>query len=136
MTVYGVKAGPPPTDHRPVATACTLTDAGAGDCTTDGDCGASSEVCACEPTGARCVSSLCHVDGDCGRGGYCSPSYSVTIGCNLNGTPTSRRGLDGFFCHTAADQCNNDADCASGETCTWAPEQPGRWICYSPSCSG
>jgi hypothetical protein len=136
MTVYGVKAGPPPTDHRPVATACKPTDAGTSVCATDSDCPSAMEACGCDDTGGACVQALCHVDSDCGAGGYCSPSYDLlVVGCNSNNTPTASREILGFYCHTAADDCNNDSDCMQGQTCGWV-SYLGRWSCVVSACSG
>ena len=143
MTPYGVKPGTPPQEHRPVATLCTRTSA-ANSCATDADCGSASLACACPPPDDApgdgvCVPAFCHVDRDCGAGGYCSPSYEYEYpSCSVFGTPN--RTLVGVFCHTAEDQCNNDDDCGSfamPETCDWTAEngaQPAKWTCDAGVC--
>ncbi len=134
MTVYGVKPGTPPANHRPVAAACPTMPTGS-DCRIDSDC-SSTEICACDadsPSGDnRCVGGLCHLDSDCGSGGYCSPSPDVsTCGSSLSSTVT------GYFCHTANDVCNNDDDCTTGSFCVYSPEgTTGAWFCVSPFCAG
>jgi hypothetical protein len=42
------------------------------------------------------------VDADCGENGYCSPTANT--GCS--------GGLAGYYCHTSADECLDDEDCA------------------------
>ena len=63
----------------------------------------------------------CHVDANCGVGGYCSPSYTGT-GCG---------SLGGYYCHTPSDQCIDDTDCGSGgglSVCTY-DQSVGYWMC-------
>jgi hypothetical protein len=102
-------------------------------CLTDDDC-ATGEVCACasqirgSTTGVgalvtadnRCVASNCRVDADCGSGGVCSADYSARCGT-----------LSAYFCHSAADTCQTDADCC-GDTplCGYQPAL-GHWACQA-----
>ncbi len=94
-------------------------------CAHDTDC-VQGQTCACHmsayvPFGSVCVPGNCRVDADCGPGGFCSPSLD----------PTLCRVIAGYYCHTAADECVNDADCGhSGETCSYLATR-GRWECYS-----
>ena len=93
-------------------------------CFADGDC-AANEACTCATTGNQCVTANCRVDADCGAAGYCSP----TTGGSCSGT-----AVGGFYCHTAGDDCANDADChtpghfQAGEACVWAPTSK-KWTC-------
>ncbi len=94
-------------------------------CFTDGEC-TLSEACRCrESTGDAnvCVAGNCLLDGDCGAGGYCSPS---------RGFDRINLGVDGFWCHTRADECVDDEDCAvdggSDARCTWFPARL-HWAC-------
>ena len=83
------------------------------ECQKDDDCGASS-VCECRNPAKHeanvCVHGNCKTDADC-NGGYCSPS-AVTLSpfCSLD-VPI---GSVGYFCHTPADECTDDADCDPG----------------------
>lgn len=75
-------------------------------CFKDDDCPGKT-VCACrgEHDGLdnRCLKvGNCRVDGDCGPKGTCSPSLGQ---CGYSG------GVQGYFCHSATDECINDADC-------------------------
>ena len=91
-------------------------------CEHDTDC--TGGPCACHGSpytggaGNTCVMGNCRVDSDCGAGGYCSPTYS-TNGCG---------SLGGYYCHTAADQCIDDSDCAGSglEVCAYSS---GNWQC-------
>jgi hypothetical protein len=107
-------------------------------CTTDGDCPAASDVCACQgethgdgEIGSVCVESGCHIDADCGAGGFCSPSGSVSCGDGL--------GTVGWYCHTCSDACVNDADCMTAgmppASCVYDPTV-GHWTCSTGICSG
>jgi len=110
-------------------------------CTTDGDCGAAS-VCVCGAPlasgGGRnpneCVPAQCHIDPDCGPGGYCSPSPSP---CSIPGG-ANFSGVTGYQCHTAKDlctaQCASNADCAdAGHYCEWQSTTAG-WACHFGMC--
>jgi Cys-rich repeat protein len=69
--------------------------------------------------GNTCMPGNCRVDSDCGAGGYCSPSRGSN-GCGY---------VEGYYCHTRADLCVNDSDCAGGNmTCAWSATS-GRWEC-------
>ena len=105
-------------------------------CFTDSNC-PSRTPCLCrsspsDDTANVCVSGgNCTVDSDCGPGGYCSPSRE---GCE-EASP--------YYCHTALDECINDADCPpvdAGElspvsiaTCAYGP-QAQRWACTQLVC--
>ncbi|HTQ43573.1 MAG TPA: hypothetical protein VMI75_12505 [Polyangiaceae bacterium] len=103
-------------------------------CTHDADCG-EGETCACHgstytgDSGNRCVSGDCRVDSDCGAGGYCSPSST--------GGMCGGFSVAGYYCHTAADTCIDDADCSSGSPagCFYSTSA-GHWACASvpPPC--
>lgn len=95
-------------------------------CMHDGDC-ATGSTCVCHGSpyvggeGNTCVAGNCRVDADCGPSGYCSPAYD-TMSCG---------GLLGYFCHTAGDQCVDDADCQDAGTydyCTYS-QTASRWQC-------
>jgi hypothetical protein len=100
-------------------------------CLTDGDC-ASDQVCGCaDQFGGngfhmnRCVQSACHVDADCGPGGYCSPA-----------TNNYCSSLSGYHCHKTTDTCRTAADCPQSHdggvtiprSCAYVPELD-RWAC-------
>jgi hypothetical protein len=95
------------------------------DCVHDSDC-SPGKTCACHGSpyegqlGNSCVPGNCRIDSDCGVGGYCSPTYSPN-GCG---------GLGGYYCHTTADQCVNDSDCADGgfAVCAYVA-MLGHWAC-------
>jgi hypothetical protein len=118
------------------------------ECTNDADC-ADNKPCECRvTTGAvtpnRCVTaSNCRVDADCGPNGFCSPSLlddfcactSVDYCKTLGDTCSSSSGMcacgdscgHGYFCHTPADTCLDDADCATG-TCNFDLAHQS-WLC-------
>jgi hypothetical protein len=111
------------------------------ECATDSDCSGGA-VCQCgaaDPPygreGNTCVQSNCRTDSDCGAGGFCSPSESTSCG--------SRSGVVGYYCHTAADACNNDSDCTdagmgvpnAGGYCAWQP-MVNHWECSYGICAG
>ncbi|MEP7126267.1 MAG: hypothetical protein ABJE95_35375 [Byssovorax sp.] len=106
-------------------------------CSIDADCG-SAGVCDCR-NGASfaantCFHGNCQVDADCGVKGYCSPS-AVGIGpdCNTGVQP----GSYGYFCHTPADECTDDADCPAGMgqgACLLQPDK-ALWGCQVLSCT-
>jgi hypothetical protein len=108
-------------------------------CFVDADCGATG-VCSCQgqtygfgraSPGNRCVASNCRVDTDCGAGGWCSPTASPDCGWFY--------GTQGWYCHTATDECSDDADCppngGSPLHCSYRPEI-GHWKCESGACAG
>jgi hypothetical protein len=101
-------------------------------CESDDDC--PGAVCSCggyAPAmhvaalvgGYVCVTGNCRTDGDCGKGGYCSPSLSA---CSY---------ITEFACHTPMDECVNDSDCAPLSSprvaaCTYS-DSAGHWVCSS-----
>ena len=106
-------------------------------CKADTECGSAS-VCACRNapnfSANTCFHGNCQVDADCGSGGYCSPSaVSLDIYCNM-GVP---QGSYGYFCHTAADECVDDADCPPtpmGQgACFFQPDK-AHWGCQELLC--
>ncbi len=106
-------------------------------CTKDADCGSAS-ICSCRNPAQfqanACFHGNCQIDADCGGGGYCSPS-AVNIGpdCALG----VQQGSYGYFCHTAADECVNDADCPAtmGEPACLFQVDKARWACQSLLCT-
>jgi len=102
------------------------------ECFVDGDC---EHVCACEG-GFRsdfnhCIGGNCRTDADCGRGGFCSPSL---------GSCGHYDKADGYWCHTAEDECVDDTDCGTqpgdfGPYCAWSAEL-GHWACSNQECVG
>jgi len=97
-------------------------------CLTDADCGA-DEACVCGSSYDYpnvCVPTGCHVDSDCGDGGYCSLSRTGLGSC----------GITGFHCHTPNDTCVNADDCCGGAPlCVYAPTS-GTFVCAAPVCAG
>ena len=77
------------------------------ECFTDSTCG-SGATCVCRTSAGGSAANVCDrggncvVDSDCGPGGFCSPS---TTSCYVSPGP--------YYCHTPADTCLNDSDCAS-----------------------
>jgi hypothetical protein len=134
----GVSAHPPAEVHRALAGPCAPTSGdinGQDECTTDAEC--KGGVCSCAPAtrewsgGSRnvCVPANCHTDADCGDKGACSPTVND---CG------SFYGVQGYYCHTAADACTVDAECVQGSNqgaCYYAPEV-GHWTCTYSHCAG
>jgi hypothetical protein len=85
-------------------------------------------VCSCGAANV-CVKGSCHVDSDCGAGGYCSPAIDV---CNR---------FFGYYCHMPADECSDETDCPPSDQriCTPAAATTGgdstntKWICSAAS---
>jgi len=93
-----------------------------------------------------CVtSSNCRVDGDCGPGGYCSPSVlddfcfcpspalcDASDKCYAGNMQVPCACGDacghGYYCHTASDTCVDDEDCGGQGTCNY-DRLAGRWSC-------
>jgi hypothetical protein len=100
-------------------------------CLTDSDCG-DRVPCTCRPTVMDPAANVCEtasncaVDGDCGAGGYCSPSL-VGQFCFCPAAMGDGCG-HGYFCHTPGDKCIDDADCGGGQTCNYALAT-GTWTC-------
>jgi hypothetical protein len=107
-------------------------------CTYDacyGDSECAGGVCACNgatrATNNVCLAGGCRIDADCGGNGYCSP----TLGdCGHYGKAVA------YYCHTAEDECVDDADCTAE-----GPFQPGycayeksigHWKCSTNECAG
>lgn len=102
------------------------------ECVADADCGAGACDCRNEAfSGANvCFRGNCVVDADCG-GGFCSPSgTALTSNCRSN-VPA---GAFGFFCHSAADRCIDDADCGEGSSCLFLPDV-GHFACLEKRCT-
>jgi hypothetical protein len=112
-----------------VPNTCTYDE-----CTADADC--PSAVCDCRNDAHLgqpnvCFKGNCRTDADC-KGDYCSPS-AVHVGFDCIGVPI---GSWGYFCHTATDECVDDADCgAAGKQCIFDVEVV-HWKCMQPACPG
>jgi hypothetical protein len=107
-----------------------VTPGGIGDrcvsdtCATDDDCSATDQrpgVCVCNSNCGRnaCFFGNCAVDSDCGSGRYCSFS-SGRVTCTA-----------GYYCHTANDECADDADC-NGDVCYYGGDH---WKCGNYDCA-
>src|SRR5262249_2411601 len=113
-------------DGGPLRAFCHDGTCRVDQCLADSEC-ATGQVCFCAPTRGTglhfnyCQDSPCAVDAACGPGGVCSPSYAG--GCGV---------LDAYYCHTAADTCQTDADCCVGNTqrCSYQP-MLGHWACQA-----
>jgi hypothetical protein len=88
-------------------------------CVSDADCG-SGQICMCAPLdhGTRCIDAACQSDADCDPGYRCA----LSLGIVWKGEWPSVR------CHSAADECQADADCLEGH-CLW---HDSRWECREP----
>jgi hypothetical protein len=108
-------------------------------CTTDADCTQTGGPCACRPDAQSivaptstasntCLAGDCRVDADCGAGGYCSPSL---------GSCGNYLGVTGYYCHTSADACIDDADCTAhgGGDCRYNDTKKA-WDCETSQCAG
>ena len=107
-------------------------------CSSDSDCG--NDVCICRETALPSVTAdpsrptfcgpagNCKVDSDCGAGGYCSPSAAFQCG-------PGRPDYFGYYCHTPADECTNDSDCAAQGNAFCAYDTGmQRWACSTGMC--
>jgi hypothetical protein len=106
------------------------------ECTVDTDCSGRDSVCSCQgqtrgyagaSPGNRCITGNCRVDSDCGSNGFCSPSTTGLF-----------YGTEGWYCHTANDECVNPSDCAdasAGPNCAFVVET-GHWACISAGGAG
>ena len=113
--------------------ACLRGQCSIDECYADSDC-PSGSLCACASEfggGSRvpsnmCMATQCRLDSDCGQGEVCSPSYGG--GCAT---------LQGFYCHTSADECLTNSDCCeSTPTCGYEPSL-GHWACQQATiCAG
>lgn len=92
--------------NGPGGVRCMPTACSYDDCSSDSDC-PSRVPCLCRDSAADSNANLCvtggncAVDADCGPGGYCSPGGYDDF-CS---TPV-------YFCHTPADTCIDNTDCA------------------------
>ena len=103
------------------------------ECAQDSDCG--SGVCACRVDAYAnaniCQRGNCVTDGDCGANNYCSPSaLSLFNNCRSN-VPA---GSVGYFCHAAADECTDDADCGEQSSCLFFADAK-HWRCLPKRCT-
>ena len=95
-------------------------------CTSDSEC-STGGPCACQGSPYQFESNgcapagNCRVDADCGASGYCSPSGGA--GCSGS--------IAGYYCHVAADECVDDADCksTSGPTACTFDKTKKHWAC-------
>lgn len=103
------------------------------ECTQDSEC-SKGGPCGCELGYASdantCLVGNCQIDSDCGEGGYCSPSMGI-CGTYL--------GIIGYWCHTPADECVDDAECVDPERgpgyCMYSSEAT-HWVCSYSGCVG
>ncbi|MCA9550305.1 MAG: hypothetical protein KC933_09735 [Myxococcales bacterium] len=98
-------------------------------CLQDSDC---EHVCECEGGFGSdhniCLQTgNCNVDADCGAGGFCSPSY---------GDCGDYSGTVAYYCHTAQDECVDDADCGGYPWYCGYDPVGGRWRCSDSHCAG
>ena len=105
------------------------------ECFEDADCGGAN-VCACrvkEAFGVNvCYHGNCQLDADCGAGGYCSPSGIVGPTCTMG----IGAGSVGYFCHTAQDECTDDADCGGESYVCLFSVDAAHWVCQELLCFG
>lgn len=104
-------------------------------CYSDSECASSdgTGVCACGGGfGGNnvCLTSGCRVDGDCGAGGFCSPTL---------GSCGHVETAQAYYCHTAQDECVDDQDCATDAAprgyCAYE-KTIGHWKCSTSECAG
>jgi hypothetical protein len=120
-------------DAGSLFTTCLRGRCAFDQCLSDADCG-NGDVCGCasdyygglgEYNSNVCVTANCHVDADCGPGGYCSPSQGGHC-----------ESFTGFYCHTKADTCVDQAnDCVCGDICVYSPTVGG-FTCALEICGG
>jgi hypothetical protein len=93
------------------------------ECDVGSDCGPAAR---CECFGVRqCIPASCFADSECEAGHRCEPTLALVCG-NLN-APV------GYHCHSAADECQSDADCGN-LSCVFDPEV-SRWACRDNFCT-
>ena len=101
-------------------------------CLSDSDCGSGVCGCASDYYGGNaafhpnvCVQAGCHIDSDCGPGGFCSPSRGR---CG---------SYEGFYCHGSADTCVDPTkDCGGcASACVYTPTI-GAFVCGGAVCNG
>jgi len=95
------------------------------ECYVDDDC-APGTACACGGGSAtsphRCVPGNCRTDADCDPAApFCSPTFDC-------------KGVTGYYCHTAGDECFSDDDC-KGRPSPKCTHNGARWACgWGPNC--
>jgi hypothetical protein len=90
-------------------------------CFHDADCKIGGP-CECQSTGNVCLQGNCRIDADCGAGGSCARSNSMSCG---GGEPA-------YFCRTADDTCTDE--CGDHKQCVYLQEL-GHWGCKAyPDC--
>ncbi len=106
-------------------------------CFSDAECtSGTARICECEgefrSDANVCLSGDCVTDADCASG-FCSPTL---------GSCGDYTGTVGWFCHTCADTCVDDADCGAVDAgsfgrpyCAFDP-MSGHWGCQSTHCVG
>jgi hypothetical protein len=91
-------------------------------------------VCACRVEASFhanvCFHGNCVTDADC-AGGYCSPSAVDVFWNCLTGLA---QGSIGYFCHSASDECTDDAECGEGGHCIFEVDA-ARFGCFTPVCT-
>ncbi|MBZ5710240.1 hypothetical protein [Nannocystis pusilla] len=121
-----------------------------GECATDGDC-SGNETCANIYGDCYCTAQ-CMSDSDCGDGQICLcagdlpavgadlalKNQCVPADCTANADCAGECGcrgdkffcgtLEGAFCPTPDDECEDDEDCEDGGYCGWDSDQK-RWVC-------
>ncbi len=103
---------------------CSAADAGTG---------APGGACACNGGNGGnnvCLSGGCRVDGDCGAGGFCSPTL---------GSCGHYNKAEAYYCHTSEDECVDDQDCMTdGSTRGYCAYETtvGHWKCSTSECTG
>jgi hypothetical protein len=77
-------------------------------------------------SGNLCITTGCRLDSDCGPGGVCSASNGNRCG-----------GLQGFYCHSAADTCLTSSDCCGSTPLCVYQATLGHWACQAVTvCNG
>lgn len=109
---------------------CALGHCTYDGCYEDGDCG--KAVCECRQEGIHgyyCKAGNCAVDSDCGKDGYCSPTWGMSCGAFT--------GVVGYYCHTAKDECTDDSECTEqkGGYCAYDGDKK-HWRCGYGHCVG
>lgn len=105
-------------------------------CFQDGDC-MTGAVCECRSSASssapnHCTGGnqmgACRVDADCGEKGFCSPTL---------GTCGNYSGIQGYFCHTSADECVDDTECTQmGAGYCMFDTMVKHWKCSYSHCAG
>jgi hypothetical protein len=106
--------------------ACLQGVCSVDQCTIDSDCG-SGQICACAGElgggpvrlGNQCMATQCQVDANCPHGEVCSASIG---NCDA---------LEGYYCHTSADECLTDADCCGTTPLCAYDTTKAHWACAS-----